>query len=220
MLGFRERTDGCGAGRSLRLALQHKLLLLAWRFEPTPTEVHSSSAKQPGSEALAASQGVWELAGEQQQSRSRGPGNSLRPAWGRLAAHVLSTQLLPALQQNAFIAPLLFHTELVLLGLGRWYHWSHAHISTMTPSMGLSCSLGLQWKKPPWWQWEVVAPCLLTVPEEQGMGWISQREWKATALVTLLGSHRTAQALWGGQEALLAELRKLEAKGWAPTACP
>lgn len=106
MLGFRERTGGCGAGRSLRLALQHKLLLLAWRFEPTPTEVHSSSAKQPGSEALAASQGVWELAGEQQQSRSRGPGNSLRPAWGRLAARVLSTQLLPAAERIHCSPPL------------------------------------------------------------------------------------------------------------------
>lgn len=218
MLGFRERTGGCGAGRSLRLALQHKLLLLAWRFEPTPTEVHSSSAKQPGSEALAASQGVWELAGEQQQSRSRGPGNSLRPAWGRLAARVLSTQLLPA-AERIHCSPPLPHRACAprageMVPLVPCPHQHH------DPPMDLSCSLGLQWKKPPWWQWEVVAPCLLTVPEEQGMGWISQREWKATALVTLLGSHRTAQALWGGQEALLAELHKLEAKGWAPTVCP
>lgn len=135
MLGFRERTGGCGAGRSLRLALQHKLLLLAWRFEPTPMEVHSSPAKQPASEALTASQDMWELAGEQQQSRSRGPGNNLRPAWGCLAACVLSTLLLPALQPSAFIAPLLSHTGLVLPGLGRWYQWPHAHISTMTPPL-------------------------------------------------------------------------------------
>lgn len=96
-------------------------------------EVHSSPAKQPASEALTASQDMWELAGEQQQSRSRGPGNNLRPAWGCLAACVLSTLLLPALQPSAFIAPLLSHIGLVLPGLGRWYHWPHAHISTMTP---------------------------------------------------------------------------------------
>lgn len=78
-------------------------------------------------------------------------------------------------------------------------------------------SLGLQWKKPRWWQRDVVTPCLLTVPDKQETGWISQRGWKAITLVTLLGIHRTAQDLWGGQEGLLAKLCKLEAKGWAPT---
>lgn len=131
MLGFRERTGGCGAGRSLRLALQHKLLLLAWRFEPTPTEVHSSSAKQPGSEALAASQACGSLP----ESNSNHVAEALGTACAQLGAAWLPVCSARSsfLQQNAFIAPLLFHTGLVLLGLGRWYHWSHAHTSTMTP---------------------------------------------------------------------------------------
>lgn len=101
VLGSGERT-----AKSLRLALQHKLLLLPPEVRgplaelPTPAELSRSSAKRPGSEALRAWRGVWELAAEQKQSRSTGPGNNLRPAL-RCAQHAL---LLPALERSGFIS--------------------------------------------------------------------------------------------------------------------
>lgn len=108
---------------------------------PTPGEVSNSFAKQSGSEVFRASQSMWELAGEQKQSRSKGPGNNLPPISRlpgcRCAQHSL---FLPRLEESGFIStgPHLFHEGPVppgraCPGLGRWHSWLRSHTSSLTP---------------------------------------------------------------------------------------
>lgn len=90
VLGFGART-----AKSLRLAPRGEEPLAEL---PAPAGLSPSSAKRPGSEALYAWRGVWELAEEQKQKQScsTGPGNNLR-----CAQHAL---LLPAPQPSGFIS--------------------------------------------------------------------------------------------------------------------
>jgi len=108
---------------------------------PTPAEVSNSFAKQSGSEVFRALQSVCELAGEQKQSRSKGPGNNLLPISRlpgcRCAQHSL---FLPRLEESGFIrtGPHLFHEGPVppsraCLGLGRWHSWLCSHPSSLNP---------------------------------------------------------------------------------------
>lgn len=108
---------------------------------PTPGEVSNSFAKQSGSEVFRASQSVWELAEEQKQSRSKGPGNNLPPISRlpgcRCAQHSL---FLPRLEESGFIStgPHLFHegpmpAGRACPGLGRWHSWLRSHTSSLTP---------------------------------------------------------------------------------------
>lgn len=81
---------------------------------------------------------MWELAGEQKQSRSKGPGNNLQPiSCCRCAQHSL---FLPRLEQSGFIStsPHLFQEgpmpwSRTCPRLGRWRSWLRSHTSCLTP---------------------------------------------------------------------------------------
>lgn len=211
---------------------------------PTPAEVSNSFAKQSASEVFRASRSMWELAREQKQSRSKGPGNNLPPISRlpgcRCAQHSL---FLPRLEESGFIStgPHLFHEgpmppSRACPGLGRWHSWLRSHTSSLTPHrpqrFPLNQAFDIPIKEAPFTTAGSRGPApprsarkARDEPNPREEGTESHRPLLGVALAGQLG--RQPQSLpsvacrRGAQHAEgYARLKATTAQGWATKMCP